>query len=350
MSKPIDHVPGLCSCGCGTKINPGRLWRRGHGPHGKDEPKHPCKCGCGVLTRKEYTKGHEMRARGQAKVAAAEALVADGLANGTRQLCACGCGGLAILGRRYVRGHGPYTKPPKPCGCGCGAMVDPPYDFIRGHMQRTDRFKEIIKSEPTRIAHAIGLSKAHAFGMNGLNNKVAAILKTIDVPQTFEREVPITGFIADFAWVSEKVVLEAQGCRWHACPLCPKTWHDRDPEQIDKQQLHDIKKRAALRKFGWRTVYVWEHEITAGDKLTGLVAFFAKLKATTVLSPVTRARPGRDDRAFAFQPQAFAILLAITIATTSCTSAARSFLAIERGAPLMQVSATNQPPPRSMHQ
>ncbi len=60
------------------------------------------------------------------------------------------------------------------------------------------------------------------------------------------------------------VVVFCHGCYWHLCPR-----HYRPPasdgwrRKMDANRRRDIRVRRQLRRLGWRTMVVWEHEDAA---------------------------------------------------------------------------------------
>lgn len=74
------------------------------------------------------------------------------------------------------------------------------------------------------------------------------------------------------------VVIEVNGCWWHACPVC----YPENPQVVYATvqralQRHKEKKRFILETLGWNLLEVWEHEILSGaipvvvDKVLKLV-------------------------------------------------------------------------------
>jgi DNA mismatch endonuclease (patch repair protein) len=63
---------------------------------------------------------------------------------------------------------------------------------------------------------------------------------------------------------SLKIVIFAEGCLWHRCPVhfrMPKSNVAFWEEKIRKNVLRDRKNRAALRLAGWTVWRVWEHDL-----------------------------------------------------------------------------------------
>ena len=65
----------------------------------------------------------------------------------------------------------------------------------------------------------------------------------------FKRQVPIAGFVADFACERNKLIVELDGS------------HHAD------QTEQDIARTKVLEKFGYRVIRIWNHEII--DNLDG---------------------------------------------------------------------------------
>lgn len=91
----------------------------------------------------------------------------------------------------------------------------------------------------------------------------------------FFREAHITGWrrhptnlpgSPDFIFPVERVAIHIHGCFWHGCRRCsagkpPKTRLEYWLPKIAKTRARDDRNRRALRRAGFRTVQVWEHEL-----------------------------------------------------------------------------------------
>ncbi len=75
---------------------------------------------------------------------------------------------------------------------------------------------------------------------------------------------PKIGGSPDIIIPDKKIAIFLHGCFWHKCPR-----HYRKPEnnrefwvsKINKNVIRDRKNIRLLRKSGWKTVTIWEHEI-----------------------------------------------------------------------------------------
>jgi len=67
----------------------------------------------------------------------------------------------------------------------------------------------------------------------------------------------------DFAFPRERLAVFVDGCFWHGCPRCgrqPKTNREFWRTKILGNVARDRRKRAHLRRLGWRVIRVWEHD------------------------------------------------------------------------------------------
>jgi len=69
----------------------------------------------------------------------------------------------------------------------------------------------------------------------------------------------------DFIYPKKKLAVFVHGCFWHRCPRCkfpvPKSnteyWRDKFSRNVKRDALA-VK---SLRKMGWRSMVVWEHDV-----------------------------------------------------------------------------------------
>lgn len=75
--------------------------------------------------------------------------------------------------------------------------------------------------------------------------------------------IPGTRRRADLAFIKAKVVVDVRGCYWHLCPR-HRTWPLVNAawwrEKLLATARRDRDTVAMLRRAGWSTVIVWEHE------------------------------------------------------------------------------------------
>lgn len=104
------------------------------------------------------------------------------------QLCACGCGKLALPGNRFINGHSGGKKLPKEnpklCKCGCGFYAKSGKDYIFGHHRLKTPWE--VKIELKRKLCACGCRKLaspgnayiHGHQNIGIKHSEEAIEKT----------------------------------------------------------------------------------------------------------------------------------------------------------------------------
>lgn len=77
----------------------------------------------------------------------------------------------------------------------------------------------------------------------------------------------------DIAWVGRKLAIFVNGCFWHGHDCAeglrkPKTNRDYWIPKIKRTHQRDAENKAALHAAGWKTLVVWECEITEQKRLT----------------------------------------------------------------------------------
>ncbi|PWR20074.1 endonuclease domain-containing protein [Zavarzinia compransoris] len=96
-------------------------------------------------------------------------------------------------------------------------------------------------------------------------------LRTAALPLRARRQHPVEGYIADFAFVLARLVIEVDGGQ-HAGS---ETDRDRDRR---------------LRAAGWRVLRFWNHEVT--DNIEGVLETIAQTLATSPLHPPSPCKRG----------------------------------------------------------
>jgi len=69
----------------------------------------------------------------------------------------------------------------------------------------------------------------------------------------------------DFVFLTQKLAIFADGCFWHACSQCyrrPQSRQDYWDAKVRNNVSRDQRNRSRLRRLGWHTLRVWEHEIS----------------------------------------------------------------------------------------
>ena len=90
------------------------------------------------------------------------------------------------------------------------------------------------------------------------------------------RPVPNLRRTADIVFSRKKIAIFIDGCFWHSCPrhgTSPKTNASFWREKLERNVQRDRETIQALRKTGWRSVRIWEHETPqqAADRIERLL-------------------------------------------------------------------------------
>ncbi|KKQ91294.1 MAG: mismatch (G:T) repair endonuclease protein [Candidatus Woesebacteria bacterium GW2011_GWB1_39_10] len=69
----------------------------------------------------------------------------------------------------------------------------------------------------------------------------------------------------DIVFLKKKLAIFLHGCFWHRCPKCdltlPKTNRAFWKKKFTRNQERDKRKLRELKRAGWKTLVIWEHEI-----------------------------------------------------------------------------------------
>jgi len=74
----------------------------------------------------------------------------------------------------------------------------------------------------------------------------------------FVKQKRLLNFLVDFYLPDYEVVIECDGCFWHACPECDLP---RDPNFIQKTRAADERRDTLLLQAGYEVFRFWQHEI-----------------------------------------------------------------------------------------
>jgi len=69
---------------------------------------------------------------------------------------------------------------------------------------------------------------------------------------------PVAGFLVDIYIPSHGIVIECDGCFWHACEQCG---HRKNPNMVEVIKTKDRNRDAALKQNGYTVLRFWEHDI-----------------------------------------------------------------------------------------
>lgn len=78
----------------------------------------------------------------------------------------------------------------------------------------------------------------------------------------WRRKHPLPGR-PDFAFPKLRIAVFVDGCFWHGCPKCfvpPKSRQDYWEPKIQRNRARDKSVAKELKKRGWKSLRIWEHE------------------------------------------------------------------------------------------
>lgn len=70
----------------------------------------------------------------------------------------------------------------------------------------------------------------------------------------------------DFVFPRQRVAVFVDGCFWHGCPAHytrPVSRRDYWAGKLQQNVLRDVRQTQELEAAGWRTVRIWEHEVSS---------------------------------------------------------------------------------------
>jgi DNA mismatch endonuclease (patch repair protein) len=74
----------------------------------------------------------------------------------------------------------------------------------------------------------------------------------------------------DFVFREERLAVFVDGCFWHCCPKCgnmPASNREFWRTKLGKNKLRDRHVTRTLRTEGWKVLRIWEHELSAPDRV-----------------------------------------------------------------------------------
>lgn len=107
----------------------------------------------------------------------------------------------------------------------------------------------------------------------GLETKFLALLAGAGI-SGFETQATGLPGKPDVIFAEKRIAVFVDSCFWHGCPLHlrrPSSNSDYWNAKINRNVARDRKKRAELRKSGWKVVRVWEHEMKFPAKVVAKI-------------------------------------------------------------------------------
>ncbi|WP_354115318.1 very short patch repair endonuclease [Bradyrhizobium sp. LA7.1] len=74
----------------------------------------------------------------------------------------------------------------------------------------------------------------------------------------------------DFIFKEKRLAVFVDGCFWHGCPLhggFPKTNRSFWRQKLTRNSQRDREVNRTLRKLGWTTLRIWQHELRTPERV-----------------------------------------------------------------------------------
>jgi DNA mismatch endonuclease (patch repair protein) len=107
------------------------------------------------------------------------------------------------------------------------------------------------------------MSRIRSCGNQGTEKRMIEIFRTYSVIG-WRRGRDLPGR-PDFTFHPEKLVVFVDGCFWHGCPIhgrTPTSNRDYWQPKLERNKRRDRLLCKQLRSLGWKTLRVWQHELT----------------------------------------------------------------------------------------
>jgi DNA mismatch endonuclease (patch repair protein) len=133
------------------------------------------------------------------------------------------------------------------------------------------------KSKRSQVMAAIRSS-----GNRDTELKLAALFRKYGITG-WRRHQPVFGK-PDFVFRPQRIAVFVDGCFWHGCPKCyrrPRSNKKFWDAKIARNKTRDRRVNRELRKFVWRVVRIWEHDLAWRSaacvrKIQGLLANYKR--------------------------------------------------------------------------
>lgn len=117
------------------------------------------------------------------------------------------------------------------------------------------RWEEMSAERRAQIIKKISDGRDRGNGPSGLELAVRDVFDHLGIE--WEADHKIAGFFPDLLLPAPGLLIEINGCYWHACAICFPKHND-----ADRMHKRDRMKRGAYRKAGYASVVIVEHEFT----------------------------------------------------------------------------------------
>ena len=126
----------------------------------------------------------------------------------------------------------------------------------------------------SKAERSVLMGKVRATGNQSTERVVEVALKAVGIKGWRKHPKTVLGK-PDFYFNREKLAIFVDGCFWHACPRCgrvPKSRRAFWLAKIDGNRRRDNRVRRLLRKTGFHTMRIWEHELKTDTWLKRLIS------------------------------------------------------------------------------
>lgn len=129
--------------------------------------------------------------------------------------------------------------------------------FLKINNIKSRNFKESVQTK----RNLEKLSKNGTRMKNGLNDKVANILKELNIE--FETEYPIENRIYDFKIKDKNILIEANGSYWHCDPRLYKEDYINKKMGYSAKEVweYDYLKNQLAQKYNHKVITIWELDV-----------------------------------------------------------------------------------------
>lgn len=117
------------------------------------------------------------------------------------------------------------------------------------------------------------MSKVKSYGNRSTELRLRKLFLAYGI-KGWRRHYPIAGK-PDFVFLHDRVAVFVDGCFWHGCPKCYKRPHTNQRFWREKYRYNAARDRlvvSTLKKAGWHTLRLWEHELNRPDRVANRVA------------------------------------------------------------------------------
>jgi DNA mismatch endonuclease (patch repair protein) len=103
--------------------------------------------------------------------------------------------------------------------------------------------------------------------------KVMKILDELNIK--YDHQKPMGRLVPDFVIEDKKLIIQVQGCFWHRCQICSKKVFSKN--ELYEQRLREIKQVKFFSERGYRTLFIWEHELKNLEEVKLKILRFLKI-------------------------------------------------------------------------